>query len=351
MFQHNGKTTNELINEEAQICSNPPKREHDVLVSTGEQITIAKLCICLSKLGYDAVSYTGWQVPIITDNVFGNARIKKIDNSKIKKDFKSGKIVVVAGFQGIDENLNITTLGRGGSDTTAVAIAASLEADRCEIYTDVDGVYSSDPRIIENVVKIENISYDEMLELASMGAKVLHNRCVEIAKRYNVPIYVKSSFEEESTGTLVSNSKSFESKSISGVTKTDGVICITLNDKMKKMYEAITILSNNNINLDMINYKDTQIKFSIKQDDFEQAKILLDKICKYEYLANLSKISIVGIGISSNPKIIANLFNILYKNNINLYILTSSEIKISFIVDSDISNTTLKIIHDEFIKR
>lgn len=204
LFRHNGKTTDNLIEEEAQITDTPSKREHDVLVSTGEQITIAKLCMCLQKLGYDAISYTGWQLPIITDNVFGDASIKKINTKKLKADLKNNKIAVIAGFQGIDKKGNITTLGRGGSDTTAVAIAAKIKAKKCDIYTDVDGVYTSDPKVSKDATKIENISYDEMLTMSNQGAKVLHNKCVKIGKKYNVPIYVKSTFDNESRGTLVS---------------------------------------------------------------------------------------------------------------------------------------------------
>jgi aspartate kinase len=200
-----GKTTDNLILQEKEITDCPSKREHDVLVSVGEQITIAKLCMCLGKIGLDAVSYTGWQVPIITDNQYGDAQIKHIHCENIKKDLEKGKIVVVAGFQGIDEENNITTLGRGGSDTTAVALAASLKADRCDIYTDVDGVYSDDPKVTKDAMKFEIISYDDMLQLSNNGAKVLHNKCVIIAKKYNVPIIVKSTFEKEGIGTLVTN--------------------------------------------------------------------------------------------------------------------------------------------------
>ena len=198
-----GKTTDRLISEEAEIIKNPIKnresflREHDVLVSTGEQITISKLAMLLKKKGHNAVSLTGWQVPIVTNSEHGNGRIRYIENSKIMEYLAAGNIVIVAGFQGIDENGDITTVGRGGSDTTAVALAASLNADRCDIFTDVDGVYTSDPRIVEDVMKLNALSYDEMLELSSMGAKVLHNRCIEIGKKYQVPIYVKSTFEKE----------------------------------------------------------------------------------------------------------------------------------------------------------
>lgn len=198
-----GKTTDMLISEEKEVTKNLNPREHDVLVSVGEQITIAKLAMCLKEKGYNAISYTGWQLPIITDNVYGEAKIKHIEIDKIKKQLDEGKIVIVAGFQGINDDGDITTLGRGGSDTTAVALAAVLKADRCDIYTDVDGVYTEDPRTNKNAIKFSTISYDEMLRLANSGAKVLHNRCVEIGKKYKVPITVKSTFEEDPIGTKV----------------------------------------------------------------------------------------------------------------------------------------------------
>lgn len=198
-----GDTTDDLIKEENEITEKPNKREHDVLVSVGEQITIAKLAMCLQKQGYEAVSMLGWQVPIITDSNFGDANITKIKTGKILKELKIGKIVIIAGFQGIDSNSNITTLGRGGSDTTAIALASALKAKKCEIFTDVDGVYSEDPNKNENATKFDKLTYDKMLEMANNGAKVLHNKCVKLAKEKQVKIIVKSTFLEESVGTVV----------------------------------------------------------------------------------------------------------------------------------------------------
>lgn len=198
-----GDTTDDLIKEENEITEKPNKREHDVLVSVGEQITIAKLAMCLQKQGYEAVSMLGWQVPIITDSNFGDANITKIKTGKILKELKTGKIVIIAGFQGIDSNSNITTLGRGGSDTTAIALASALKAKKCEIFTDVDGVYSEDPNKNENATKFDKLTYDKMLEMANNGAKVLHNKCVKLAKEQQVKIIVKSTFLEESVGTVV----------------------------------------------------------------------------------------------------------------------------------------------------
>lgn len=198
-----GDTTDDLIKEENEITEKPNKREHDVLVSVGEQITIAKLAMCLQKQGYEAVSMLGWQVPIITDSNFGDANITKIKTGKILKELKTGKIVIIAGFQGIDSNSNITTIGRGGSDTTAIALASALKAKKCEIFTDVDGVYSEDPNKNENATKFDKLTYDKMLEMANNGAKVLHNKCVKLAKEKQVKIIVKSTFLEESVGTVV----------------------------------------------------------------------------------------------------------------------------------------------------
>lgn len=365
LFLLSGKTTDKLINEEAEISSLPNKREHDVLVSTGEQITIAKLCMCLDKLGYDAISYTGWQVPIITNGIFGNARIKHIDISRIKRDLETGKIVVIAGFQGIDEDLNITTLGRGGSDTTAVAVAASLNAERCEIYTDVDGVYSSDPRIVKDVSKIDTISYDEMLELASMGAKVLHNRCVEIGKKHNIPIYVKSTFEKESRGTLVTKKDYLEDLSISGVAKEDKIARITLigkNNKIGRIYRVFKLLADNNINVDIIvqafgEHISKDISFTVREKDLNEALEILNEnasnfdIKEIKSSTGMSKVSIVGIGISNNPGVAANLFEVLYENNINMHMISTSEIKISVLVNTNVAETVVNAIHERFIKK
>lgn len=203
MFQLNGKTTDRLTKEALELSEEPNLRELDVLLSTGEQMTISKLAILLNQLGYRAVSLTGWQVPIKTNDIFNNADIKNININRILEELEDNKIVIIAGFQGIDRNNNITTLGRGGSDTTAVAIAAALKAERCDIYTDVDGVYNKDPKKYKDAIKISQISYDDMLKLANSGAKVLHNKCVELGKKFSVPIYVKSSFKESSSGTLV----------------------------------------------------------------------------------------------------------------------------------------------------
>ncbi len=356
-----GKTTDKLISEEAELSQNPDKREHDVLVSTGEQITISKLALLLIEKKYKAVSLTGWQVPIITNSDFTNSRIRYIHNKTIEEYLAAGNIVIVAGFQGIDENGNITTFGRGGSDTTAVALAASLEAERCDIFTDVDGVYTTDPRIVENVKRIDSISYDEMLEMASMGAKVLHNRCVEIGKKYNVPIYVKSTFEKSNLGTLVNN-KNLEDLVINGVAKDDNISKITvvgIENKIEKTYKLFKILANNNINVDVISQSFKQestkdIAFTVKKNDLKETLKILkenkENLGIQELLNNdnLSKITIIGVGVANKPGVAANMFEALYENNINIHMITTSEIKISVLVDEENADLAVKSIHKKF---
>lgn len=359
-----GKTTDKLVNEEAEITENPNKREHDVLVSTGEQITISKLVMCLNELGYDAISYTGWQVPIVTDENHCNARIKYINTDKIIDKLQLGKIVIIAGFQGVSEQGEITTLGRGGSDTTAVALASALKSERCDIFTDVDGVYSSDPRVVDDVVKIKSISYDEMLELASLGAKVLHNRCVEIAKKYDTEINVKSSFKEKSLGTTIKKPRDMEGLTISGITKDDNISRVTIigkENKVGRLYKVFKILSENNITVDTIaqslgEHMIKDISFTVKKTDLNTTiKILnenleelnAEKILHYE---NLSKVSVVGTGIVNNPKISATIFEVLYENNINMHMISTSEIKISVILNKNQSEIALKAIHEKLLK-
>ena len=357
-----GKTTDRLITEEKEITTSPSKREHDVLVSTGEQITISKLAMMLNDMGYKAISLTGWQIPIVTDDNFGNARIKSINSQKILDLFKKGYIVIIAGFQGITENGEITTFGRGGSDTTAVAIAASLNAEKCDIYTDVDGVFTTDPRITDKAKKIDQISYDEMLELSSLGAKVLHNRCVEIGKKYDIPIVVKDTALEESQGTIVKNSESLENMEISGIAKDDNISRVTvmgLENKIGKTYKVFKLLSEHNINVDTIVQSfgesiNKNLSFTIKTAELDEAlKILNDNL---EYLTareivhfdNLSKVSIVGIGMTNRTGIASKMFEALYEKNINMHLISTSEIKITVLVNQDEAEVAVKAIHDKF---
>ena len=357
-----GKTTDKLIFEEGEITKNPSKREHDVLVSVGEQITIAKLSMVLQEKGYKAISLTGWQIPIVTNNEHTNGRIRYIHTETILDLLNSGNIVIVAGFQGINENSEIVTLGRGGSDTTAVAIAAALNADKCDIYTDVDGVFTADPRIVSDSKQIKSICYEEMLELASQGAKVLHNRCVEIAEKYNVPLYVKSTFEKESLGTLVKKQKNLEDLFINGVTKDDYISRITvvgIDNKIGRTYQLFKILSENQINVDVIvqtfgEHTTKDIAFTVKMSDLNKTLEVLeknkDKLHAKQILhsEHLSKVSIIGVGIANKPGVAADMFEALYENNINIHMVSTSEIKISVLVDSAESDKAVKAIHNKF---
>jgi len=356
-----GKTTDRLISEEAEITDKPNTREHDVLVATGEQVTIAKLVMCLNKLGYKAISFMGWQIPIITDDFHGEARIKSIEAAKLLDNLDNNVIVVVAGFQGIDKNGDITTLGRGGSDTTAVAIAAVLKADKCEIFTDVDGVYSADPRVIPNAARIETITYDEMLELASLGAKVLHNRCVEIGNNFNIPIIVKSTFKEVSKGTIVRYQKDLEDLYISGIAKMDNVSKITiigLYDKWGEIDKIFRLLSDSNINVDIIiqsyGSKQTQdISFSIQTSELAKTMDILEENLNANeivHIDNLAKISLVGVGIKNTPGVASKMFEVLTEEKIIIHMISTSEIKISVLVDQNKADAAMKAIHEAFIK-
>ena len=357
-----GKTTDRLISEEEEITTKPSKREHDVLVSTGEQITISKLAILLNDMGYKTISLTGWQIPIVTDSNYGNARIKSINNKTILDLFEQGYIVIIAGFQGINEDGDITTLGRGGSDTTAVAIAASLKADRCDIYTDVDGVFTTDPRIAEKVKKIDLISYDEMLELSSLGAKVLHNRCVEIGKKYDIPIAVKGTGNMKSEGTIVQNTRNLEDTEISGIAKDDNITRITvmgLENKIGNTYKVFKLLAEHNINVDTIVQSfgesiNKNLSFTIKHKDEDEAVQLLEE--NLDYLSareivhkdNFSKVSIVGIGMTNRTGIASKMFEALYEENINMHLISTSEIKVSVIVNQDEADRAVNAIHKKF---
>ncbi len=358
-----GKTTNKLIAGEEEITKHPSKREHDVLVSTGEQITIAKLSMMLNEMGHKAKSYLAWQIPIVTNDNFNNARIKYINGDKLKKDLEEGYILIVAGFQGITEQGEITTLGRGGSDTTAVALAATLKA-RCDIYTDVDGVLTADPRAIENARKINNISYDEMLEFASMGAKVLHNRCVEIAKENNTELYVRTIFEDgtPSKGTEISDTKNLETFSINGVTKDDNVSRIIVTDVKNEIgstYKLFKVLADESVDVDLVTQSMGEnalrtIAFTVKRNELERVIDILENNKKGIYKGkilhdeNLSKITIIGIGIENKPDVAAKMFEALSERKINIQMINTSEIKISVLVLSDRADEALEVVYDKF---
>jgi aspartate kinase len=355
--------TDKLIRLAQQITPTPDDRELDVLVSTGEQVTIALLAITLKAMGYDAKSYLGFQIKIATDSVFGKARITGIESERILNDLKNGRVVVVAGFQGADESDNITTLGRGGSDTSAVAIAAALKADVCEIFTDVDGVYTTDPNIYPKARKLSKISYDEMLEMASLGAKVLQIRSVEFAKKYDVPIHVRSSFNDN-LGTIVcKEDKEMERVVVSGVTynKNEAKIEIMrIPDVPGVAAKLFKPIADANIVVDMIiqtsstdkGYAD--VAFTVPQTDFTKAlqivKTTVKELGGKEVVAdkNIAKVSIVGVGMRSHSNVATKMFSALSDEGINIHMISTSEIKISCIIDSKYTELAVRALHDAF---
>lgn len=356
-----GDTTDDLIEKADSINKKPSKREMDVLLSTGEQITIALLAMALEQKKYPVVSLTGWQTPIKTNMNYGSARIEKVETSRLLNEIDKGRIVIVAGFQGVNDANDITTLGRGGSDTTAVALAAALHADICEIYTDVDGVYTADPRIVKNAKKLKDVSYDEMLELASAGANVLHNRSVELAKKYNVDLEVKSSFEKID-GTKVKEEANVEKMLIRGVARDNDVARITvvgLEDTPGMAYRVFSLLTKKNINVDVIlqslgrdNKKD--ISFTTSKAQLEDALNILEenkgvlKAERIDHRMDVSKVSIVGAGMASNPGVATKMFEALYDAGINIHMITTSEIKVSVLVNENKAEQAVAAIHEKF---
>jgi aspartate kinase len=356
-----GDTTDDLIDKAAEINPNPSKREMDVLLSTGEQISMALLAMALEKNNYPVISLAGWQVAMKTNMSYSAARLEKIDTARILQELDKKRIVVIAGFQGINQINDITTLGRGGSDTTAVALAAALKADVCEIYTDVDGVYTADPRIVKNAQKLTDISYDEMLELASLGANVLHNRSVEMAKKYNVDLEVKSSFNKVN-GTKVKEAGSVEKMLIRGVTRDNDVARISvvgIEDTPGKAYKIFSLLSKKNINVDIIlqsigrdNTKD--ITFTVSKGHLKEALELLNnnlesiEATKIDYTDTVSKVSIVGAGMASNPGVATAMFEALYEAGINIHMISTSEIKVSVLIDQINAEKAVAAVHDKF---
>jgi len=357
--------TDELLNMAYQINKHPDKRELDMLVSTGEQISISLLAMAIKNLGHDAISMTGGQVGIITDTAHTKARIESIDTKILKKNLKQGKIIIIAGFQGVDLSGNITTLGRGGSDTTAVAIAAATKADVCEIYTDVDGVYTADPRLVPNAKKLNTISFSEMLELASTGAKVLHSRSVIFAKRYNVKLEVKSSFNKSLTtkGTFViKENKDMEKVLVTGVASKIDEARITIKnlpDKPGIAAKLFTALADNNINVNLIVQSSSQknknnISFTVPKTELKEATEITKTIAnslKTKTVTideNIGIISIVGIGMKVNSGIAAKMFSLLAKENINLQMISTSEIKISAVIQKNSIKKAVQVLHKGF---
>ncbi|SIQ16848.1 aspartate kinase [Peribacillus simplex] len=357
-----GKTTDQLVSMARDISGNPSKREMDMLLTTGEQVTISLLTMALIEEGHEAISYTGWQAGMQTESVHGNARILNIDASRIQAQLQEKKIVVVAGFQGNDVNGEITTLGRGGSDTTAVAIAAALNADRCDIYTDVTGVFTTDPRYIKGARKLQSISYDEMLELANLGAGVLHPRAVEYAKNYQIPLEVRSSMERES-GTIIEEEATMEENLIvRGIAFEDSITRVTiygLPQSLGSLSTIFTTLAKNQINVDIIIQSmtaedTTNLSFSTKSEDTEAALIVLENnkeqlgFDRVETESGLAKVSIVGSGMVSNPGVAAEMFEVMANTGIQVKMVSTSEIKVSTVVNEKEMVKAVESLHEAF---
>jgi aspartate kinase len=354
--------TNRLIGLAREIEASPSAREMDVLVSTGEQVTIALLSMALHRLGVDARSYTGGQVRILTDDEHSKARIKDIDDARVRADLKAGRVVVVAGFQGIDEHGNITTLGRGGSDTTAVAMAAALKADECQIFTDVDGVYTTDPRIEPKARKLNRITFEEMLEMASLGSKVLQIRSVEFAGKYQVPLRVLSSFEE-GEGTLITlEDEGMEEARISGIAFNRDEAKLTIRgvpDQPGVAYKIVGPVGEANIEVDMIvqniaRDETTDFTFTVHRSEYPRALDILNRVAgelgAREVLGDdkIVKISLVGVGMRSHAGIASRMFQALAKEGINIRMISTSEIKISVVVDEKYLELGVRTLHDAF---
>jgi aspartate kinase len=354
--------TNKLVALAEAMCEFPSEREYDVLVAAGEQVSIALLSMALQSMGYKAKSYLGWQIPIYTDNAFSKARIEEIQDSNIREDLHNGTIVIVAGFQGIDHDNNITTLGRGGSDTSAVAVAAALQADVCEILTDVDGVYTTDPRIVPEASKMEKVSYDEMLEMASLGSKVLQLRSVEFAKKYNVVVHVRSSLNDNPGTLVMKEDADMETVLVSGVTynKDEAKISVMrVPDKPGIAAQLFTPLSAANIMVDMIiqNISHeglTDMTFTVPRSDFKKAlKIVEETAAKIgaagvQSNQSIAKISIVGVGMRSHSGIASKMFETLSAEGVNIQMISTSEIKVSCVIDDKYTELAVRVLHEAF---
>ncbi len=355
--------TNRLIGLANDISSAPNPREMDVLVTTGEQVTIALLSMALQEIGCDARSYTGGQVHILTDNAHGKARITDIDDARVRADLDAGRVVVVAGFQGVDEDRNITTLGRGGSDTTAVAMAAALKADECQIFTDVDGVYTTDPRVEPKARKLDRITFEEMLEMASLGSKVLQIRSVEFAGKYNVPLRVLSSFEDGGEGTLITfEEDGVEAAKISGIAFNRDEAKLTIRgvpDQPGVAYKILGPIGAANIEVDMIvqnisNDDTTDFTFTVNRGEYKKAHKILTETANTlgarEVVGDdaIVKVSLVGVGMRSHAGIASQMFECLSKENINIQMISTSEIKISVVIDEKYLELGVRALHKAF---
>jgi aspartate kinase len=354
--------TDRLINLAHEMVDKPDGREYDVMVSTGEQVSIALLSMAIQSMGYKALSLLGFQIKISTNSDFTKARIEDIDSERITKELLKGSILVVAGFQGIDDQKNITTLGRGGSDTTAVALAGVLKADVCEIYTDVEGVYTTDPTICPNARKLDRIAYDEMLEMASLGAKVLHTRSVEFAKKHHVSIHVRSTFSENSGTMVMKEDTVMEKVLVSGVTYNRNEAKITVvrvPDKPGIASKIFTPISEANVNVDMIiqNVSEdgfTDLTFTVPETDLKHALEVVSGVVKEIGAADVQcdkdivKVSIVGVGMRSHAGVAAKMFNVLASEGINIMMISTSEIKVSCIVNAKYTELAVRVLHDAF---
>lgn len=355
--------TNRLIDLAKQITDHPVPRELDVIVSTGEQVTIALLTMALIKRGVPAVSYTGNQVRILTDSSHNKARILQIDDQKIRADLKEGRVVVVAGFQGVDEHGSITTLGRGGSDTTGVALAAALKADECQIYTDVDGVYTTDPRVVPQARRLEKITFEEMLEMASLGSKVLQIRSVEFAGKYNVPLRVLHSFKE-GPGTLITidEEESMEQPIISGIAFNRDEAKLTIRgvpDTPGVAFKILGPISASNIEVDMIvqnvaHDNTTDFTFTVHRNEYEKAQSVLENTAREigarEVIGDtkIAKVSIVGVGMRSHAGVASRMFEALAKESINIQMISTSEIKVSVVIEEKYLELAVRALHTAF---
>ncbi len=354
--------TDRLISLANSVQDQPDSREMDVLLSTGEQVTISLFAMAIKAAGYDAISFLGDQVRILTSSMHTKARIEAIDTEKIKSHLKQGKIIVVAGFQGVDEKGDITTLGRGGSDTTAVALAAALKADQCEIFTDVEGVYTTDPNICASARKIERISYDEMLELASLGAKVLDIRSVGLAKRYKVPLHVRSTFVETEGTWVVEEDKTMESMLVSGVTYNKNEARLTISkvpDKPGIASKIFMPISDAGIVIDMIIQNTragdlTDMTFTVPRTDYKKALEILKKVADdigaedVSSADNIVKVSIVGVGMRNHSGIASTMFHVLANEGINIMMISTSEIKVSCVIEEKYAELAVRALHDAF---
>lgn len=354
-----GKYTDELIDMAKQVNENPPKREMDMLFTIGEQMSVSLMAMAMNSLKVPAISLNAFQVAMHTTSVYGNARLKRIDVERIRHELEQRKIVIVTGFQGINKYDDYTTLGRGGSDTTAVALAAALNADACEIYTDVDGVYTADPRKVKNARKLDTITYDEMLELATLGAGVLHNRSVELAKKFGVQLVVRSSLNF-SEGTIVKEDTGMEKMLVSGVasdTDSARVAVVGLEDTPGVAFKLFNLLAKNDINIDMIlqsvgRHGTKDITFTCSDENADRAEeIIKNNIGKYESIdvnKNVAKVSIVGAGMQSNAGVAAKMFEALYDENINIRMISTSEIRVTVLIDEQYTERAMNAIHDKF---